>query len=574
MALVLERKLAVILAADVAGYSRMVAADEEGTLAALATLRTAIGELVAKHGGRVFGHAGDSILAEFPSAVRAAKAAVAIQQNVGEHNADLSNDRRMDFRIGLHLGDVVVEGADLLGDGVNVAARLQQIAEPAGILVSGVLYEHLKGRLNAGIVSLGEQSLKNIPRPVSVHRIDWRKGRPEADATNRRPGRTQYSIAVLPFDNISGDSEQSYLSEGITEDITTELSRFRGLAVAARHASSQFGAKGATIAEVRRALGVDYVVEGSVRRTGERLRITVQLIDATSGNHVWAERFDREASGIYTVLDEVVGAISANVDDRVTTDAAAHARRQLTESWSAYDYLLQGRELCNLYRELEAIPFFERAVTADPQFAPAHGWLGLAQSVGYLCVFDRTLLDQAVESGQRALSLDATEATGHWACAMGLIWKRQLDAAGRHFDRAIALNPANLQIRADWANLLRYQGRPDDALTVVEGSLQQGPFAPGWFHAARGEVLFDLRRYGEAIDALENLPTKSALAWAYLVAAHGFGSDQQTSAGALTAARQAWPLLNATMIATVEPYTKSTSLDHLLEGLRRAGMQF
>jgi adenylate cyclase len=377
---------------------------------------------------------------------------------------------------------------------------------------------------------------------------------------------------VLPLDNMSGEPAQQYLSDGITEDIITELARFRGLAVAARHASAQFGAKGVTIADVRRALGVDYVVEGSVRRTGERIRITVQLIDAATGNHIWAERFDRQAVDIYAVLDEVVGAIAANVEDRVVVDAAARARRRPTESWSAYDYLLQGREFCNFHREIEAIPFFERAVAIDPRFALAHGWLGLAQAVSYMFVFDPALLDRAVEQGQRALALDATEATGHWACAMGLTWKRQLDAAGRHFDRAIALNPADLQIRADKANLLRYQGRPEEALAVIDDELRQGPFAPTWFHGVRGRALFDLKRYGDAIGALENQPEKSALAWAYLVAAQGFAGAPSAAAAALAEARREHPGLGFGDVENAEPYAKPAALEHLLEGLRRAGL--
>jgi len=324
---------------------------------------------------------------------------------------------------------------------------------------------------------------------------------------------------------------------------------------------------------VRRALGVDYVVEGSVRRTGERVRITVQLIDASSGNHVWAERFDRQAGDIYAVLDEVVGAIAANVEDRIAVAAAAHARRRPTESWNAYDYLLQGRELCNFHREPESIPFFERAAAIDPGFAHAHAWLGLSQAVSYMFLFDAALLDRAIEAGQRALSLDAAEATGHWACAMGLTYKRQLDAAGRHFDRAIALNSADLQIRADRANWLRYSGRPTEALAAIDEALRQGPFAPGWFHGVRGRALFDLGRYAEAVAALDNLPEKSVLAWVYLVAGHTLRGDMDAAAAALAEARRERPGLRATEVEMAEPYADGAALEHLLDGLRRAGLE-
>jgi len=567
----LERKLTVVLAADVAGYSRLVAADEEGTLTTLSSYRADIADLVAGHGGRIFGTAGDSVIAEFASAVQAVRAAVAIQRALHGRNDDLAPDRRMEFRIGVNLGDVVAEGTDLLGDGVNVAARLQEIAQPASICISGALRDQIEGKLDFPLVSLGEQSLKNLPRPISVYRVDWLSQSPPImpPAYLARPAR--HTIAVLTFDNMSGDPGQQYLSDGITEDIITELARFRGLSVAARHASAPFAGKRASIDEVRRALGVDYVVEGSVRRSGEQMRITVQLIDAATGSHVWAERYNRQVDDIFTVLDEVVATIASNLEDRVVVASAAQARNRPTESLTAYDLLLQGRELCNFHREQDAIPYFERAIAIDPDYALAHAWLGLALAVNCLFDADLGLLDRAIETGRRALMLDPNEPTGHWALAMALTCKKQFDAAGRHFDRAMALNPSDLTIRADWANWLRYLGRPEEALVAVEQALRRGPLAPAWFHGVRGRILFDLGRYDEAIAAIDNLPEKSALAWVYLAAAYGFAGNPVGAMETIDAARHKWPTLSLKDIETFEPYQKREALEHLLDGLRRAG---
>lgn len=567
----MERKLTVVLAADVAGYSRLVAADEEGTLTTLSSYRANIADLVAEHGGRIFGTAGDSVIAEFASAVQAVRAAVAIQRALHHRNSDLAPDRRMEFRIGVNLGDVVAEGADLLGDGVNVAARLQEIAQPASICISGALRDQIEGKLDFPMVSLGEQTLKNLPRPIPVYRVDWLSQNPPIMSSGHLARPARHMIAVLPFDNMSGDPGQQYLSDGITEDIITDLARFRGLSVAARHASASFAGKGATIDEVRRSLGVDYVVEGSVRRSGEQMRITVQLIDATTGSHVWAERYNRQVDDIFTVLDEVVATIASNLEDRVVVSAAAQARHRPTESLTAYDLLLQGRELCNFHREQDAIPFFEHAIAIDPNYGLAHAWLGVGLAVNWLFEFDRRLPDRAIEAGKRALTLDPNEPTGHWALAMALMCKRQFDAAGRHFDRAIALNPADLQIRADSANWLRYLGRPGDALVAVDQALRRGPLAPGWFHGVRGRVLFDLGRYDDAIAAIENLPEKSASAYLYLAAAHGFTGDTIGAAEAISAARQKCPTLSLKDIDAFEPYKKREALEHLLDGLRRAG---
>ena len=291
-----QRRLAAILAADVAGCSRMMAADEEGTLRVLAVYRGAISELIVEHNGRVFGTAGDSVIAEFASAVQAVRAAVAIQRALHRRNADLEQSQRMEFRIGINLGDVVAEGDDLLGDGVNVAARLQEVAAPAGICISGALRDQIENKLTFPVAHLGERTLKNIPRPVQAYRVDWRLE--DASTTGVLGGAMTLpdkpSIAVLPFANMSGDAEQEYFADGITEDIITALSQNRWFFVIARNSTFTYKGRAVDVKQVGRELGVRYVLEGSVRKAGQRVRVTGQLIETESGNHLWAERFDRD----------------------------------------------------------------------------------------------------------------------------------------------------------------------------------------------------------------------------------------------------------------------------------------
>jgi len=306
-----QRRLAAILAADVVGYSRLMEQDEEGTLAALKGRRREVLEpLAAHHQGRVFKVTGDGVLVEFASAVNAVQCAVDLQQAMAAANGDQPDDRHIVLRIGINLGDVMVEGSDLYGDGVNIAARLEAIAEPGGILVSGTAHEHIKNKIKVGFDDLGSQTLKNIAEPVRAYRVT---GTPAVTVAASKPATDKPSIAVLPFTNMSGDPDQQYFSDGITEDIITELSRFHGLFVIARNSSFQYRDKAVDVRLVARELGVQYLVEGSVRRMANRIRITAQLIDARTGSHMWSERFDCSISELFEVQDEVARTIVATL---------------------------------------------------------------------------------------------------------------------------------------------------------------------------------------------------------------------------------------------------------------------
>jgi adenylate cyclase len=340
----MERKLTTILAADVAGYSRMVANDEEGTLRTLGIYRKTISDLIAEHAGRIFGTAGDSVIAEFASPVQSVRAAVAIQRALHRHNVDLPEARRMEFRLGINLGDVVSEGDDLLGDGVNVAARLQQTAEPSGICISMAILQQIQGKSNFPMIDLGELLLKNIPRPVRAYSVDWKLDAPNAttvlDGQFSLPDRA--SIAVLPFDNMSGDPEQEYFADGITEDIITALSQYRWFFGIARNSTFTYKGRAIDIKRVARELGVRYVLEGSVRKAGPRVRITGQLIDAETGTHLWAERYDREYADIFAIQDEITASVVGAIEPEILMGEGKRAARKPPENLDAFDCCMRG----------------------------------------------------------------------------------------------------------------------------------------------------------------------------------------------------------------------------------------
>ncbi|THK35579.1 adenylate/guanylate cyclase domain-containing protein [Ensifer sp. MPMI2T] len=570
-----QRRLAAIVVADVVGYSRLMEADEAGTLAALKQRRKTILEPVVRgHEGRVIKVMGDGVLMEFASAVNAVEAALELQAKMAEANQSVTEGRHIILRVGINLGDVVGEGSDIYGDGVNVAARLEALAEPGGICVSAKINEELRGKSDCALEDMGEAQLKNIARPVRIYRL-----RTNASYSQRRTATTPTagpSIVVLPFDNLSGDSSQQYLSDGITEDVITELSRFRNLTVAARHTSFHLASKNINPLQAARDLGANYVVEGSVRKAGERIRVTAQLIDARTGNHVWAERYDREAQDIFAVQDEVVAAIVATVEGRTVAAAASQVRKRPTSSWTAYDFFLQGRELDDVRgcanMEKESVPLFERAASIDPDFAQAHALLAIALLGRYWFDADPQTLQEASSAAERALELDSNDPTVHQAKGMVTVWLRQHERAGIHFDRALTLNPVDTRIRADRANWLRYSGHLEEALASIDDALRRTPFPPHWFWGIRGGILLELRRYGEAVEAIDNMPQKNHTAWLTLAAAHAHLGHAALGLEALNKARDLRPGISLRELAAVLPHARREALDPLFDGLRKAGL--
>ena len=506
----MERRLAAILAADMVGYSRAMQADETGTLAALTKFRKdAIEPLVAAHRGRIVKLMGDGVLAEFASVVDAVACAVAWQERAsgGDHGKTLQ------FRIGVNLGDIVFEDGDIYGTGVNVAARLQTLAQPGEICISGTVHGEVKNKLDIAYEDLGDQTVKNIEGPVRAWRIaTQRPAMPSAIAKPASKTHDKPSVAVLPFVNMSGDPEQEYFSDGITEDIITEVSRFRELFVTARNSSFAFKGKHPDIRDVGEKLGVQFVVEGSVRRAGNKVRVTAQLIEAATGNHVWAERYDRDLADIFEVQDELAHGVASRVAGRVRSSASERALQRPTENMTAYDYYLRGLGTQNNYvisetydKFLDCVASLRKAIELDPGFAGAHAALAQASVIHWFYKSDEAPLEAALAAAEKAVALDPNDGACNTALGFVLMHLRQLDEAKTRLEKAIQINPNDSWAQGARSFCLAYMGRYDEALVAVDEALRLDPLDLNWFWDGRGTYLMLLHRYEEAVDAFRQM---------------------------------------------------------------------
>ena len=511
-----ERRLAAILAADVVGYSRLMRSDEEDTLSRLKAIRHDLwGPKLAHYRGRVVKLMGDGALVEFSSVVDAVHAAVETQQSLAAHNAELPQDRRIDFRVGINMGDVVIDGEDIHGDGVNIAARLEALAPPGGVCISGNVHEQVRDRTDLPFRDMGEQEVKNIDRPVAVWQ--WMPDGSPADAAagGNEPARLALpdkpSIAVLPFDNMSGDAEQEYFSDGITEDIITALSKFRWFFVTARNSTFAYKGQSPNIPQVARELGVQYVLEGSVRKAGNRVRITGQLIDALTGNHIWAERYDRELVDIFDLQDEITSAITGAVAPELAETQRTLSTKKAPESLDAWD--LHNRAMWHLYRfnkadAAAAEALFERAIAADPGFATAHASLSYQHYLNVVLGYSESPaeeLDAGFKAAKRAVELDEKDSLGH--CMMGriLVMSGQHDASIAALDRAMDLNPNSAIVRLSMGLALAWAGRNAEAIPHLDEALRLSPNDPsGWSSEnMKASCLAGLERYDEALVAVQ-----------------------------------------------------------------------
>ena len=575
----MERRLAAILVADVAGYSGMMERDEAGTFDRLRSHRTELVEpTVAQHRGRIFKLTGDGLLAEFGSIVDAVECAAAIQRGMTDRNRDQPDDRRIAFRIGVHVGDVIVEGDDRHGDAVNVAARLQQIAEPGGICTSRAVVDQVKQRVVLVFDPRGEEKLKNIAEPVSVFRVRIEAAGGARPSTASQPSRP--SIAVLPFTNMSGDAEQNYFADGITEDIITELARFPDLAVMARNSSFQYRDRAIDVKRVGRELGVTYVVEGSVRKVGMRVRITAQLVESATGNHVWAERYDRDLEDIFAIQDEVVATVVARLANKVTDADLVTAKRKRPENLAAYDCVLRGFD--HLYRggdgDLDkARELFERAIELDPTCARAYAGLAMTLIDSHWVHAQRhlpaeTMLDRALDAASRAAALDENDPSCHRALLHVHLSRRSFERARHHRDLGIALNPrdADFLAHGSWYEICA--GQPEAALDLIERAERLTPGGRSWYWELRGLALYQLHRYAEAAEALERAGTGPAWFDRYRAAAYAqLGETDKARAAAAESLRRD-PDFTLRRFAEIEPYRSKADLDHVIDGLRKAGL--
>jgi adenylate cyclase len=571
------RRLAAIVAADITGYSRLMGLDEVGTAHALREHRAVTDALVAKHGGRIVKTTGDGVLLEFPSVVDAVECAVAVQVVMAQRNQGVPEDRRMLLRIGINLGDILIEGDDILGDGVNVAARLEGIAEPGGICISDDAYRQVLGKVSAQFIDEGEQQLKNISRRVRVYRV-----LPQGAADEIRPALAvpdKPSIAVLPFDNMSGVSEDIYFADGIAEDIITELSRYPDLFVVARNSSFTYRGKAVRIADVARALGVRYVLEGSVRRSGNRVRINAQLIDATNSNHLWAQRFDRNLEDLFSVQDEVTQSIVAVLPERVQAAAFEAASRKTSNSLDAYDHLLRGKychHLETLEANGEAEAHFDRSMALDPRFPSAFAWKACTLGQAWNNEFrSRTpeLFQEMIRLVEHAAMLDENDTECHRImCRIALI-QAKYAKSDYHLERALALNPNDPRLVVQRGINLTFLGDPDAAIPWIEKAMRLDPFSAHRYYLDLVRALFMDRRPADAVAVLERTTREH---WEHYLWIAASNAALNEGAAALEAAQRAIMLRPQLSIASYVDgrfkWKRSEDRGRLREALARAGL--
>jgi adenylate cyclase len=585
-----DRRLAAILAADVVGYSRLIGEDEEGTVARLKAIREElIDPNIARHHGRIVKTMGDGLLVEFASVVDAVRNAVAVQQAVAEREAAVPEERRIVFRVGINLGDIIIDGDDILGDGVNVAARLEGLATPGGICISVKVHEEVKGKIDVGYEDAGEQKMKNITQPIRVFHVqlnqEERPGMSSAESEAPRlalPDKP--SIAVLPFDNMSSDVEQDYFADGITEDIITDLSRFTSLFVIARNSTFAFKGKSLEVKEVGRRLGVRYVVEGSVRRAGNRLRITAQLIDAVNDAHLWAERYDRDLEDIFAVQDEVTRAIVTALEPNPASTERERAHRKPPENLGAWECYQRG--LWHLYRHTaedsaKGQELFRRAIALEPGFAAPHAALGFSlyyEVVGGLVGDPGDRLTRAFEAARAAIAADERDAFGHEVLGRILLLHGEHDASIAAHQTSLALNPNYANAHYGLAFALCFTGAPEEAIRELEEAQRLSPHDPLlWaFMAIKSFALALLGRYDEALVwAKRAQQWPSATVWAYFTAVVPLVhlGRVEEAREALEQAFTIKPDLSTGFFEQIFNFKHQADKDRYLDGLRDAGLR-
>jgi adenylate cyclase len=513
-----ERRLAAVIAADMVGYSRLMEVDEAGTLARFKTHRIElIDPAIAKNRGRIIKTTGDGMLVEFKSVVDAVVCAAEIQRRMLKRNADVPPARWIQFRIGVNLGDVIVDDDDLFGDGVNIAARLEALAEPGGICVSAAVCDQVGSRLEDIVFEdLGEQQVKNIARPIRVFRLRLEQNagvapEPAKDAEVPAAVSKKPSIAVLPLVNMSGESEQEFFADGLTEDIITELSRFRDLLVISRNSTFVYKGKAVKVQDVAREFGVDYVLEGSVRKAGGRIRVTVQLIDAETDRHIWAERYDRELEDIFAIQDEITRAIVATLQGRVEAATHDRAKRKPTDNMIAYECVLAAKVLHHRSMRTDneqAQHLLDRALALDPNYAHAHAWKAcvLGQTWVYDWCADREATFRQVASElELALALDDNDSDVHRILAAVNLNRDDHDKAAYHQERALTLNPNYDLVVVQQGELLTWLGRPEEGIDWIKKAMRLNPYHPERFWSHLGRACYCAEKYAEAAEAFSRL---------------------------------------------------------------------
>jgi adenylate cyclase len=626
-----KRKLTAILSADVAGYSRLMGEDEAATVRALETYRKVISDLIQQHRGRVVDAPGDNILAEFASVVDAVQCAVAVQKEIQARNLELPETRRMQFRIGINLGDVIEEEDRLYGDGVNIAARLESLAEPGGICVSKTAFDHIETKLPLGYEYLGEQTVKNIAKPVCAYKVQmdprvtlkakakvkpkegarrrpmiialvvvllmaagaavfWRFAFPPAEPKVEKASQQQMafplpdkpSIAVLPFNNLSGDPAQEYFSDGITEEIITALSKVPKFFVIARNSTFTYKGKPVKVQQVSQELGVRYVLEGSVQKAGNKVRITAQLIDALTGNHLWAERYDRNLNDLFAVQDEITKKIITAMQVKLTEGEQAQAAARSTNNLEAYLKYLQAREFLNrgnpesnaLARQLA-----EESIALDPMYARAYYVLALCALQDYWQITGKSpkdSIERSIELLQKAITLDDTYAEAHSLLGWIFSMTGQYDKAVAEGEKAVALDPNSADSHMRFGKILTFAGSYEESISELQTAIRLNPIPPNIYLYSLGISYILTRQYDKAITWCEKAVRRepnSLLARLFLAAAYSqAGRDEQARIEAAEVLKIN-PKFSLEKFAQNVTYKNQEDKERLISALRQAGLK-
>ena len=622
-----KRKLTAILSADAVGYSRLMGDDEEATIRTLTEYRDAITVLVNEHKGRVVDSPGDNVLAEFASVVDAVRCAVETQEQIAERNADLPENRRMLFRIGVNLGDIVDEGDRIYGDGVNIAARLESLAEAGGICISGTAFDHVKGKLEVGYKYLGEQKVKNIKEPVRIYKmlLDPDDVGKIIGEKKLRPGQRKWvnltvaamlillagaftiwhfyfrpqsmekvatvlpekpSIAVLPFNNLSGDSDQDYLADGITENIITALSKIPEMLVIARNSVFTYKDKPIKIQQVGQDLGVRFVLEGSIQKAEDQVRITGQLIDATTGHHLWADQYDRELEDLFAVQDEITMHIASALQVELTDGKQAQVRHRSTNNLRAWSYAVKGYSLYERITKddnAKARELFEKAVESDPDYAWAWTMIGFTYFIDTRYGWHRPREESEkmmIEYGQKAVKLDDSIPDVYLLLASPHIWRKEHDEAIALAEKAIAIDPNSAESYAELGMYYRFAGRFEDSIRMTEKAIRLHPYYPDWYLYSLEYSYYYLGQYEKAIEfakkhlkLIENRGGTDTF-WQHLILAQNYirlGQDKDARYHAAEALKKN-PEYTFKWEREGSMYKDPALIEQQIEDLRKAGL--
>jgi adenylate cyclase len=585
-----DRRLAAIWAGDIAGYSRLMRVDEEGTLRQLkAHRKELVDPKITEHRGRIVKTTGDGMLVEFVSVVDAVRCAVDIQRGMVDRNASIPADKRIEFRIGLNVGDIIIDGDDIFGDGVNVAARLEALADPGGILVSSVVHDQVRDKLSFGFEDMGEQIVKNIARPIGVHRVSLAESAPSAKFKSTVAGEppstaNRPSIAVLPFANMSGDPEQEYFADGISEDIITGLSKLRWFFVIARNSSFIYKGKALDVKRAAHELGVRYVLEGSVRKGGNRVRITAQLIDAATNNHIWADRYDGDLTDVFALQDTITKKVVAVIEPKLLEAEGIRSHERSPEDMGAWDMVMHANSLFWRFTKSDserAIAMLNQAVERFPDYAPAHSMLAFMLLVSRHLALGMIDADpqmkRAARLAARAAELDNSDPWAHVALGYVAMMMRRADEAASEFQRALDLNPnfAAAHGYLSWA--LAFDGKSDRAIAHSEEAIRMSPHDPqnAIFTSAQAIAHYMAGRYSEAVDACRKVLQFNAamLPGMRIYAASLAQAGRMDEARAfLERIKEVHPALSVAWIEQNVPYTPGP-MAKFLEGMRKAGLE-